>query len=99
MYQRPYNIEEIFKKYPKKAEVLLKDPVHLWRAETGIELIHKEPTLEEQERIWLNWNKMTNEMKSKSDAKSIVLFGKNNTEHHKEIMTINYSSYYVTKED
>ena len=50
MYQRPYNIEEIKRIYPHKAKILLNDPVHFWRAETGIELIHKEPTLEEQER-------------------------------------------------
>ena len=45
MYERPYTIEEIRKSYPDSAEELLKDPVHLWRAETGIELIHQEPTL------------------------------------------------------
>jgi hypothetical protein len=47
MYKRPYTKEEICKFYPNKAEKLLKDPVHLWRAETGIELIHKEPNLKE----------------------------------------------------
>jgi len=86
MYMRPYSVEEIKNNYPDKAEELLKDPAHLWRAETGIELIHKEPTLEEQERIWNNWNKMTEDMKSKSDKKSIELFGKDNAAHHKEIM-------------
>ena len=63
MYQRPYTAEEIKELYPDKADVLLKDPVHLWRAETGIELIHKEPTLDEQKRIWANWNEMSDEMK------------------------------------
>lgn len=86
MYQRPYTVEEINKFYPEKAEVLLKDPVHLWRAETGIELIHKEPTLDEQERIWQNWNEMTDEMKDQSDAKSNEFFGINNTVHNMEIM-------------
>lgn len=89
MYQRPYNIEEIKKNYPDKAEFLLKDMVHLWRAETGIELIHKEPTREDQERIWKNWNEMTDEMKKQSDAKSIEFFGKNNFEHHQEIISSN----------
>jgi hypothetical protein len=65
---------------------LLKDPVHLWRAETGIELIHKEPTIEEQKRIWRNWNEMSDEMKKKSDAKSTELFGKDNASHNEEIM-------------
>lgn len=86
MYQRPYTSEEIRKFYPDKAEALLNDPVHSWRAETGIELIHKELTFEEQERIWRNWNEMTAEMKAQSDAKSNDLFGTDNATHHQEIM-------------
>lgn len=86
MYERPYTIKEIKKYYPNQAKILLNDPVHLWRAETGIELIHKEPTKEEQIRIWNNWNEMTDAMKKKSDKKSIELFGKDNTVNNKEIM-------------
>jgi len=86
MYKRPYTKEEIKKYYPNKAKALLKDPVHLWRAETGVELIHKEPTLSEQKRIWRNWNEMTDKMKKKSDKKSVKLFGKNNLAHNEEIM-------------
>lgn len=86
MYQRPYTIEELTNKYFDKISDLLNDPVHLWRAETGIELIHKEPTLEEQKRIWINWNKMTDEMKKKSDQKSFEFFGKDNISHNDEIM-------------
>ncbi len=86
LYERPYTVEEIKKNYPDKAERLLNDPIHLWRAETGIELIHREPTLEEQERIWKNWNEMTDEMKKKSDEKSLALFGKDNATHHREIL-------------
>lgn len=86
MYQRPYTVDEIKKHYPDKAGFLLNDPVHLWRAETGIELIHKEPTKEEQERIWANWNEMTDEMKKGSDQKSIDVFGKSNATHNIEIM-------------
>lgn len=86
MYQRPYTKEEIRKHYPDKAEQLLKDPVHLWRAETGIELIHKEPTQSEQIRIWKNWNQMPTEWRKKSDAQSFKLFGRDNATHNKEIM-------------
>jgi len=86
MYQRPYTAEEIKKFYPEKADALLRDPVHSWRAQTGIELIHREPTLDEQKRIWQNWNEMTDEMKQESDAKSRELFGKDNATHHEEIM-------------
>jgi len=86
MYESPYSVEEIKKYYPDKAEALLRDPVHLWRAETGIELVHKEPMKEEQERTWKNWNEMSDEMKSKSDEKSIELFNKDNRTHYNEIM-------------
>lgn len=86
MYEQPYTAEEIRKNYPDKAEALLKDPVHLWRAETGIELIHKESTIEEQRRIWKNWNEMSVEMKRKSNEKSMELFGKDNIVHNTEIM-------------
>jgi len=85
MYERPYTTDEIRERYPDKAETLLADPVHSWRAETGIELIHKEPTIEEQKRIWGNWNEMTGEMKKKSDGKSIEMFGVDNTSHNEEI--------------
>jgi hypothetical protein len=86
MYQRPYTKEDIKKFYPDMAEKLLKDPVHLWRAETGVELIHKEPTLDEQIRIWKNWQEMTDEMKNQSDVKSQEFFGKDNATHNDEIM-------------
>lgn len=86
MYTPPYSKEEIKKYYPKIAGKLLKDPIHLWRAETGIELIHKEPNTKEQIRIWNNWSKMTKAQKEKSDQKSLELFEMTNTEHHKKIM-------------
>ncbi len=86
MYTLPYSKEEIKKHYPKIASKLLKDPVHLWRAETGIELIHKEPDIKEQIRIWENWNEMTKKQKEKSNQKSLELFSMTNTEHHKKIM-------------
>ncbi len=86
MYSPPYNIQEIKEFYPDKAEGLLRDPVHLWRATTGVELIHQEPTIEEQTRIWNNWNEMSAEMKARSDAKSLEFFGMDNLSHHEEIM-------------
>lgn len=88
-YQRPYNKEELFEKYPEKAKELLNDPVHKWRAETGIELIHKEPTKKEQIRIWKNWQEMSPEMKAESDKKSLEIFGMTNEEHHKNSLLQN----------
>ena len=91
-YQRPFSYEEIREKekagvYPEgTADRLMDDPVHKWRMETGIELIHKEPDEEEQIRIWDNWQKMSDEQKEKSDEKSIELYDMTNEEHHKQIM-------------
>lgn len=72
--------------FDKLPDHLKNDPVHEWRAQTGIELIHQEPSLEELNRIWANWNKMTDEQKSISDQKSIELFGKNNHDHYMELI-------------
>jgi hypothetical protein len=65
---------------------LMSDPSHQWRADTGIELIHKEPTLEEQERIYRNWLAMDHLLKQQSDLKSFELFGMSNLSHHDVIM-------------
>lgn len=72
--------------FDKLPDHLKSDPVHAWRARTGIELIHKEPTLEELNRIWHNWNMMTDEQKAISDKKSMELFGKNNHDHYMELL-------------
>ena len=81
MYDPPLDYETLKKEYPELADC----PIHSWRAKTGIELIHEEPTREELERIWLNWNKMSHSQKEISDAKSFELFGKNNKEHYEEL--------------
>lgn len=79
--------------YDKLPDHLKNDEVHAWRAKTGIELIHKEPTIEEMERIWNNWNAMTDEQKAISDKKSIELFGMDNCTHYwslaKEYVPVN----------
>jgi hypothetical protein len=82
MYSQPLSLEEIRKRYPKKADFLCTDPVHKWRAENGIELIHKEPSRDEQMRIWENWQEMSVEQKRISDKKRIDLFGMTNEEHY-----------------
>lgn len=78
-YEPPWSLEEIRKNYGDKIYAKLSnDPVHRWRAKTGIELIHKEPTKEEFERIVKNWNLMDDEMKRKSDEFSKKYFGADN---------------------
>lgn len=78
-YERPYTLDQIKQKYGQETyDKLRNDPVHKWRAETGIELIHKEPTRDEFERIVKNWKLMSDEDKKKSDEKSKELFGNSN---------------------
>lgn len=87
IYEPPYTYAELIENYGKSmADRLSKDPVHAWRMKTGIELVHKESTLDEQERIWKNWQLMTDTQKMISDKKSIELFGMNNENHHNQIM-------------
>lgn len=82
-YERPYKLSTIKAKYPEKVYLKLKqDKVHSWRARTGIEVIHLEPTKEEQERVWKNWHFMSTKMKAVSDAKCIELFGVDNKRHY-----------------
>lgn len=87
IYEPPYTIAQIRKIYGDEvADRLSKDPVHKWRAETGIELIHKEPTLDELKRIIANWELMSEIQKKLSDAKSIELFKMTNAEHAKALL-------------
>lgn len=76
-YDPPMSLKEVLSKHPHLAD----DPVHLWRAEQGIELIHPEPTPEELERIARNWELMDDEQKRISDEKSMELFGMSNADH------------------
>ena len=86
-YEPPYSIEVLKEEYPK----LLKDEVHKWRAETGIELIHKEPTYEEQKRIFYNWLAMSDKDKEISDKKCKQLnHGLDNFMLHNIIMQQNW---------
>ena len=86
IYEPPYTLDQIKQKYPENVyEKLSSCPIHRWRAETGIELIHKEPTEEELDRIWKNWQLMPQEMKDKSEQKSLETFGMTNAEHYKQL--------------
>lgn len=92
-YDRPYSRKEIRKNYGKDTyKRFMKDPAHRYRAKTGIELIHKEPTKEELERIWKNWNLMSAKQKKKSDKFSIKLFGVGNEEHYTQLIKNAYVS-------
>lgn len=86
-YERPYSLQQIKEKYSDNVYQKLKnDEVHSWRATTGIELIHKEPDLKQQTRIFYNWMNMSEQMKQNSDKKSIEMFGISNLEHNQLIM-------------
>jgi len=89
VYSAPYTLDEIRSQYGEGIYNRLKeDPIHRWRAETGVELIHKEPTNDELQRIWKNWNLMTNKQKKESDHKSKELFGKTNVEHYNDLSEV-----------
>lgn len=78
-YEPPYTLDMIKQKYGDEVyRKLRNDPVHRFRAETGIEVIHKEPTRDEFERIVKNWDLMTPEQKKQSDEFSMKQFGNNN---------------------
>jgi hypothetical protein len=82
-YDPPMGVDGIKKKYPK----LLKDPIHRWRAQNGIELVHQEPSDAELNRIWANWQRMSAEQKKISDQKSLELFGVNNADNYKKLFS------------
>lgn len=86
-YDPPYNAEQIKKNYGIELyNKLKKDEIHNWRMNTGIELIHKEPSKKELERIWKNWQLMSDEMKKESDKKSIELFGVDNKTNYERLI-------------
>jgi len=86
-YYPPMSLKEIRQNYGENLYNKLKaDPVHRWRAETGIELIHKEPSKQELIRIMYNWNQMPVKYKLISDKKSLELFGMTNKEHFKKLI-------------
>lgn len=66
---------------------LMGDPIHAWRARTGIELIHREPTRKELERIHDNWMAMRKGKQKKSDKQSIKFFGVDNMTHYNNIIS------------
>lgn len=86
-YDKPYSYDEIVHKYGKfTADRLMKDPAHKFRATTGIELIHREPTLSELHRIYKNWCCMSDSMKQASDKKSMELFGCDNITNYNNLI-------------
>lgn len=92
-YDAPYSRKQIRKWYGKEIEKrLMKDKAHRFRAKTGIELIHKEPSKKELERIWKNWNLMNDKQKKKSDKFSLKLYGKTNAEHYDYLIRNAYIS-------
>lgn len=88
-FDPPYNEQQVRDNYGEETyRRLIKDPAHLWRMRTGIELIHKEPSKDELERIWANWQLMSDKQKLISDKKSIQLFGKTNAENYNELIKL-----------
>lgn len=78
-YAKPWGLDKL-------PAHLRNDPVHKWRAESGIELIHREPDFWEQVRIYRNWQLMSVEDKTASNEKSQEFFGCSNEEHFRKII-------------
>lgn len=86
-YEPPWTIDQIRENLGRKiADKLAKDPVHRWRSDTGIELVHREPTREELKRIVRNWRLMSDAQKRLSDEKSRELFGVTNEENARRLL-------------
>lgn len=88
MYDHPYTVKEM-KENGYSDEVITKltnDPIHAWRAETGIEMIHREPDYWEFLRIWRNWQVMDDELKIQSDKQSNEFFGFTNAEMFENLL-------------
>ena len=82
-YDPPYSADDIIRIYGRQTYLKLsKDPAHKFRMDTGIELIHKEPSKTELVRICSNWQAMSLKMKQQSDIESMHLFGVKNLEHY-----------------
>lgn len=91
-YDPPYSAKQVREVYGECIyKRLRKDPAHKYRMDTGIELIHKEPSLKELYRIYDNWKLMSNEQKEASDKKCIELFGMNNEEHFRNLIPLYYA--------
>lgn len=86
VYDPPMTLKQIKDTYGEElANKLANDPVHAYRASSGIELIHQEPTLEELDRIMQNWHLMSKRQKALSDAKSLELFGVTNVDNYNKL--------------
>lgn len=99
-YEPPYNAEQM-RQNGYSEDVIKKleaDPVHKWRMDTGIELIHREPSKSELMRIWKNWQQMTAEQKKKSDAKCKELFGCDNKTLY-DFLIVQYKTETPNKND
>ena len=81
-YSPPMGVAELRRNYPH----LLRDPAHRWRAETGVELVHREPTEAELRRIMANWEQMSPEEQDISDRKSMELYGVTNRENYSRLL-------------
>lgn len=88
-YQPPYSAADVRRVYGVELlNHLFNDPCHRWRMETGIELIHREPTKDELLRIVENWRLMDEDQKRISDAKSKELFGVDNMSHARQLLRL-----------
>lgn len=63
----------------------VKNPVLLWKKESGLELIHQTMDIYGLIMLMRNWQLMSPEQQVQSDKQSIKLFNKTNLDHYKEL--------------
>jgi hypothetical protein len=75
--------------YNKKQMAKIHSNIDLnFRMITGIELIYKKDTLEEQIELWNNWNRMGIYSRTMSDRVSVKLFNMTNEERHNNFINL-----------
>lgn len=100
IYITPYNFDQCMRLYGElKTKELAQDPAQDYRMKTGIELVYPTESIEEIKRVYNNWSLMSDEMKEKSDAESMRLFGKTNQEHFEELIEMNEQASIFLKEN
>ena len=91
-FEKPKSYNELINQFGKfMVDKIYNKKWHLWRMQSGIELIHYTFDLNKQKQLWENWQLMSEENKRISDTKCIQLFGINNEKLNNYCLTTGYN--------
>ena len=69
-FKKPKSYDELINQFGKfMVDKIYNKKWHLWRMQSGIELIHYTFDLNKQKQLWENWQLMSDENKKISDTK------------------------------